>query len=85
MVCRCVLFRIQVHQPQIKRHYPLKGVQVKCSFEASNRSDVLLFAEETHTYVVPQLAGVWRVHGSDSVLEQSGIVVSLVLDDGASC
>ena len=55
-------------QAEVEGDDPLEWVEVECSLEAGNRRHVLLLAEEAHADVVPELARVRVVHGSDTVL-----------------
>jgi len=69
-----------MHKTEIECDDPLEWVQVQRTLQTGNRSDILSLAEEAHAYVIPQLARVWIVNWANSVLQQSGIMVSFILN-----
>ena len=81
MVGRGKLLGVEMDESQIEGSYPLERIKVQGSLEACYSSHILLLTKEAHPDVIPELGGVRVVHGCDSVLEQSCIVIALVLDD----
>lgn len=80
-----ILFSVEMNKSKVECCNPLKWIKVQCSLETRDWSNVLLFPEETHADIIPQLSRIWVIYCSNSVLEQGSIMIALVLDNRTRC